>query len=107
MTKEARKSAYLEAKDNITNYLGYNFLCGQFSNILNCAMKDTTSRLPEFGLFEPTKEEQIEYVVGVCWFGYKDEEMYLDATSAEWLQMERLICLDLCLLMVEDNYLDE
>lgn len=106
MTKQKRKATYILAKQNIVACESLNFLCGQFSNILGCSMDDSPTLLPEFGLFEPTHEEQIEYSVGICWFNYKANESGKTIDN-EWSQMERMICLDLCLLMLKDGYLDE
>ncbi len=106
MTKQERKAVYTAAKQNIVDSKGANFLCGQFSNILGNSMDDCITLLPEFGLFEPTPEENDEYGAGICWFVYKANESGKTIDN-EWLQMERMICLDLCLLMLKDGYLDE
>ncbi len=106
MTKQERKAVYTAAKNNIVDSKGANYLCGNFSSILGCRMDDCITLLPEFGLFEPNIVEQLEYSVGICWFNYKLNESGKTIDN-EWLQMERMICLDLCLLMLKDGYLDE
>ena len=97
----------MTAKQNIVEFKTPNFLCGQFSDIIRCPMEDVITLLPEFGLFNPSLEEHIEYGLAACWFQYNPVIKLNKSNDNEWLQMERMICLDLCLLMLKDGYLDE
>ena len=102
MTRQKRKAIYTEAKENIIAGNGFEFLCGQFSTILTSDFDKCIDLLPEFKLFKPTEEEEKEYGLGLCWFKFNGSF----AVENEYRQLERLICLDLCLLMIKDKYFD-
>jgi len=104
MTKQERMAIYMMVKQNIAIGKGDGFLCGQFADILRCDMKETPSYLPEFGLFEPTLEEKEKYDSYICWFVSKADDGWVKGKDMAWHQIERMICLEMCLLMIEDDY---
>lgn len=104
MTKQERMAIYMMAKQNIAMDRGYGFLCGQFANILDCTVNSAASFLPEFELFDPTIEERKEYGIISCWFHNKAEDGWVKGKDMAWHQIERMICLEMCLHMIEDDY---
>lgn len=98
-TKAQRKSIYLQAIENIKKGIGNEFLCGQLQELgLLEYMRYVIEAFPEFGLFKPTPSEASEYCCGILWFNHRGSEVDL-----EYSQIERLICLELCLYLLEDS----
>lgn len=118
ITKKERLVIYKEAKKNIADDSGPAFLCGQLSNLSasNLGYLSTHELIeyfPEFALFEPDLREEREYMVtkiGV-WFkrkrttySYEGNRPFVDM---EFDQMERMICLDMCILLLTDPLVND
>lgn len=99
LNKTLRKKIYLQAQENIQNNVGFGFLCGQFETLIKKAgipinnMREVLPLLPEFKMFKPTTEEKLRYI------GYRSTWFNREENGE---QFERLTCLDLCLLLLND-----
>jgi len=111
ISKKERKVIYEKAIYNIKNDIGARYLCGQLygaareSSVYLKYYESLPDAFPEFGLFKPTRMEQDEYNLDICWFTYNDidENHAYEGAEMEGIQMERLICLELCLLLLKDS----
>ena len=102
--KEHRKNIYEKVTKQILDDGFFGYLCGEFSAHSSASYAQKPYLLPEFGLFKPTAEEAYEYDANICWFAKKQPTR--PTITVEENQIERLICLDLCLLLLEEDYME-
>lgn len=115
LTKKQRKDIYQKAIDIIKNDIGKRFLCGVLRDLSKNRLEwegyeRVAEAFPEFEMFSPTVEEEDTWgcTNDGCWFKFKyksSDEQYMlivNEDNAEYEQMERLICLELCLHLLEE-----